>query len=209
MQVPSTSPHCGTRIIQSEHNNLSAVINGMKYFVDSIAKGQPAPDLKVFRAMLFYIDEFPDRVHHPKEERYLFARLRNRTTELDATLTELGHQHEQGTTLVRNLEHALLRYEFEGALAFPVFRRLVDEYAKFYFSHMRLEEKEVLPAAARFFTQEDWAEIDSAFAANADPLNLLSAKDSFEKLFSLIANITPTPIGLGPEVRSQWTDSAL
>jgi hemerythrin-like domain-containing protein len=36
--------------------------------------------------MLYYIREYPEQVHHPKEDRYLFARLRDRTGELDEVL---------------------------------------------------------------------------------------------------------------------------
>jgi hypothetical protein len=34
-----------------------------------------APQFKAFRAMVRYIDEYPELLHHPKEDRYPFARL--------------------------------------------------------------------------------------------------------------------------------------
>src|SRR5437867_2206188 len=125
------------RLILDEHKQLSAVIQGMLCFVRLIDKGEKAPGLMVFRAMLYYIREYPEQVHHPKEDQYLFARLRDRTSELDETLAELESQHTQGEALVRELEHALTRYELEGSSAFLAFRDLVEKYAKFYFSHMR------------------------------------------------------------------------
>ncbi|MGB6055778.1 MAG: hemerythrin domain-containing protein [Burkholderiaceae bacterium] len=185
------------RIIHDEHGNLASIIRGMQYFVRTIDQGGPVPDLKVFRAMLFYIDQFPDRIHHPKEDRHLFARLQRRTDQVDDTLEELSHQHEQGAELVRRLGQALARYEFEGSAAFPAFRALVSEYAAFYFSHMRLEEEVILPAAARFLQPEDWKEIEAVFASNREPLTGVELKGNFDKLFSLIVNITPAPMGVG------------
>src|ERR1700688_1614266 len=88
-------------IIQDEHEQLSAVTHGMLYFVRLIDKGEKAPGLMVFRAMLRYIREYPEQVHHPNEDQYLFARLRDRTNELDETLAELESQHAQGEALVQ------------------------------------------------------------------------------------------------------------
>lgn len=188
------------RIILDEHEQLSAVIHGMLYFVRLIDKGEKAPGLMVFRAMLYYIREYPEQVHHPKEDQYLFARLRDRTSELDETLAELESQHTQGEALVRELEHALTRYELEGSSTFPAFRDLVEKYAKFYFSHMRLEEEVILPAASRLLTPEDWTVVDAAFAGNRDPFAGADLKGGLEKLFLLIVNIIPAPDGLGPAI---------
>lgn len=91
------------RLILDEHKQLSAVIHGMLGFVRLIDKGEKAPGLMVFRAMLYYIREYPEQVHHPKEDQYLFARLRDRTSKLDETLAELESQHTQGEALVREL----------------------------------------------------------------------------------------------------------
>jgi len=188
------------RHILDEHEQLSTVIHGMLYFVRLIDKGEKAPGLMVFRAMLYYIREYPEQVHHPKEDQYLFARLRDRTSELDETLAELESQHTQGEALLRELEHALTRYELEGSSAFPAFRDLVEKYAKFYFSHMRLEEEVILPAASRLLTPEDWTVVDAAFAGNRDPFAGADLKGGLEKLFLLIVNIIPAPDGLGPAI---------
>lgn len=193
-----SSSHIAIRVIQDEHDRLSAVIHGMQYFVCAIHKGEKAPDPKVFRAMLLYISEYPEKVHHPKEDQYLFARLRDRTDQVNQTLDELESQHTQGESQVHALEGALAHYELEGAAAFQPFFDMVENYAQFYFSHMKLEEDAVLPAALTFLTPDDWAVIDAQFAANADLLAGGKYKESFDKLFSLIVNITPAPIGLGP-----------
>lgn len=188
------------RLILDEHKQLSAVIHGMLCFVRLIDRGEKAPGLMVFRAMLYYIREYPEQVHHPKEDQYLFARLRDRTSKLDETLAELESQHTQGEALVRELERALTRYELEGSSAFLAFRDLVEKYAKFYFSHMRLEEEVILPAARRLLTPEDWTMVDAAFAGNRDPFAGADLKGGLEKLFLLIVNIIPAPDDLGPAI---------
>jgi len=202
MPLPLSAEQNTLRIIHDEHGNLASIIRGMQYFVREIDQGKEAPDLRVFRAMLFYINEFPDRVHHPKEDHHLFARLRERSEELRDTIADLERQHRKGTELVHRLNNALSHYEFIGASAFPAFRTLVSDYAGFYFSHMRQEEEIILPAASRLLLAEDWQEIEAAFASNRDALTGLDMKDDFEKLFSLIVNITPAPMGLGDALKA-------
>jgi hemerythrin-like domain-containing protein len=74
----------------------------------------------------------------------------------------------------------------------------VQKYVDFYFQHMSLEEKQVLPLAERVLTAQDWAELDAAFAANRDPLTGHQPEDDYRNLFSRIVNALPAPLGLGP-----------
>ncbi|WP_317201531.1 hemerythrin domain-containing protein [Janthinobacterium sp.] len=194
------TPHTTLRIIRQEHHCLAAVIKAMQHFTHQIAAGGKAPDLKVFRAMLLYISEYPEKVHHPKEDHFLFAPLRLRTHAIDDTIAALEVQHAQGERMVRELEHALARYELMDEASGLTFCALVDQYAAFYFEHMTLEEDIVLPAAAAHLSEQDWAAADAAFATNRDPLVGADLGADFDRLFSLITTITPAPIGVGPEV---------
>ncbi|WP_334187655.1 hemerythrin domain-containing protein [Noviherbaspirillum sp.] len=188
------------RIIQEEHDCLMAVIRSMKQLASDMQVAKKAPDLKVFRAMLLYICDYPEKVHHPKEDFYLFSPLRRRTDRLDGVLSELETQHALGDAMVRRIEHALNRYELQGGEAMNTFVNLVMNYAEFYIKHMHLEEDVVLPASVQLFTAEDWDTVNTAFILNEKSVAGTSHKKEFERLFSLITNITPAPIGLGPAI---------
>jgi hemerythrin-like domain-containing protein len=188
--------------VLNEHGKLSAIIQGMSHFSTLIGQPGVSMDLKVFRAMLFYISEYPEKVHHPKEDKYLFRLVRARSPDIDATLLALEEQHQRGEAMVRELEHSLLRLEFAGHAALPEFRQQVERYAHLYLQHMRMEEDVVIPAAERLLTETDWIVIDNAFRANTDPLASHDTNGGFDKLYSTIVNITPAPYGLGDEVVS-------
>ncbi|WP_151445635.1 hemerythrin domain-containing protein [Lacisediminimonas profundi] len=197
---PSHAARDAVRLIRDEHSRLAAVIHGMLHLTRQMAKTKVAPDLKVLRAMLFYISEYPERLHHPKEDQFLFARLRDRTHDFDGALDKLEAQHAQGEALVHKLEHMLIRLEFAGEQAYVPFMEMVEQYAEFYFGHMRVEEETIIPGAEQQLDQADWAAIGNAFAANTDPLEKKDLKGDFERLFTLIVNIAPAPIGLGDPV---------
>jgi hemerythrin-like domain-containing protein len=183
--------------IKSEHRSLAAVLQGMQYLTRRAVENGEVPNFPVLRAMTYYIDAFPERLHHPKEDRYLFRLLRERTAEETAIINVLEHQHAQGEGRIRELEQALLRYEAGGAQYAKEFADLVNEYANFHWRHMRFEEDIVLPLAQRVLNEDDWREIATAFANNEDPLFGASAEREFENLFSRIAAMAPAPIGLG------------
>lgn len=189
------------RIIREEHSRLGAVIHGMLVLIRQLKDAAGPPDLKPLRAMMFYISEYPEQQHHPKEDSLLFEPLRRHGGELGATLDELEEQHHQGEALVHQMEHLLIRYEFLGQPAYPALLDAMTRYADFYFRHMRVEEEIVLPAAQRLLTPQEWAVTDSEFAANRDPLEGSRPGDDFGKLFSLIVNIAPAPVGLGDAMR--------
>ncbi|KVO02188.1 hemerythrin domain-containing protein [Burkholderia ubonensis] len=189
MRAPQ--PRSALQVILREHRQLSTVIAGMQHFVGRLAAGATMPGLMVLRAMLYYIREYPEQIHHPNEDRYLFACLRRRTQALDEVIDELEAQHAQGEALLRNIEHALTRCEQVGESAYPQLRAAVDEYAAFYLKHMHVEEEVILPAARQWLTVEDWIELDDAFGANRDPFEGEKFDEDFERLYALIVQVIP------------------
>jgi hemerythrin-like domain-containing protein len=128
------------RIIHDEHLSISAVLNGLITLSRAARDPGVQPEFPVFHAMIHYIDAFPERLHHPKEEQYIFARLAERSPETRPLIEELRAEHTRGAKLIREVESALLAFEVEGAPAAAAFAAAVDDYAKFHWDHMRKEE---------------------------------------------------------------------
>jgi hemerythrin-like domain-containing protein len=184
-------------IIRDEHQALAAVLRSMKMLLVQAAREGKRPPFDVLRAMLFYVDEFPERLHHTKETELLFSRLRVRLPALKATLDRLDHDHARGEAAIHELEHALLAYEVLGEPRRAAFEGALERYVGFYLEHMALEENEVLPAALRVLGAADWADLDAAFAANRDPLTGHEPDEPYRQLFKTIVMNAPAPIGLG------------
>jgi hemerythrin-like domain-containing protein len=187
--------HTAINIIRSEHRSMGAVLHGLLYFSRRTIEGHPAPDYKVLRAMLYYIDVFPERFHHPKEDDYLFAKLRLRTREAEDIISRLENDHARGEEKIRALMQAVIRMECGGGLYVKEFADLMEDYAEFHWRHMGLEEDIVLPLAERILTEEDWGKIDAAFSGNADPLVGIEAKKNFDELFKRIVVGAPADRG--------------
>ena len=185
-------------IIKDEHRALASVLKGLQHLAAGIRDQQHAPDFPLMRAMLSYIVEFPDKLHHPKEDAYLFPALRERAPQSAATLDLLQKEHDQGPALIGAVVAALAGYE-KTPTAFDAFGRALDSYADYQWAHMKLEENVVLPMAEKSLSPEDWTRIDAAFKSNNDPLVGVGRQQEFRELFRQVVNLMPAPYGLGPE----------
>ena len=183
-------------ILKSEHRSISAVLHGLKELARMAQDATVRPRFQVLRSMLRYIDESPERLHHPKEDEHLFARVAARAPQARKLIDELKKEHEQGAGLIRELERTLLFFEEGWPAGGREFQQAVDAFADFHWQHMRKEELELLPIAERVLTAGDWRAIERAFATNLDPIAELQERD-YERLFSRIANLAPAPVGLG------------
>jgi len=182
--------------IRDEHRTLSAVLHGLKQLARDAQNAGVRPGFEVFRAMIRYIDEFPERLHHPKEETYLFARLVNRYPNAARLVIELQDEHLKGARLVRELERSLMFFEDRWPEGAAEFLGAVDAYADFHWKHMRKEEQELLPLAEEHLTADDWRKIDAAFDVNRDPIAGMHERD-LQALFTRIVSLAPAPVGVG------------
>jgi hemerythrin-like domain-containing protein len=186
-------------VIRDEHRSLAAVLHGLGHLIEEIGHGRLKPDHSLIRAMLLYIDRFPERLHHPKEDEFLYRALRRRDPSAAGLLDRLEDEHAKGRPMVAALLAAAEHYAAGEPGAFTAFVRAVDDYCRFQWTHMKSEEEEALPLAERTLTPEDWQGIDAAFRANEDPIGGLDSGREYRELFRRIANLAPPPIGVGPE----------
>ena len=190
--------HQSLKIIRDEHAALAAMLRSLVLMVERGPQDAAEQYFDVLRAMLFYIDEFPERLHHPKESELLFPKIARVAPHTRETIAKLDKDHHHGESAVRELQHKLLAWELLGDSRRNTFEVSARSYVNFYLEHMHLEEREILHAAEKSLTAEDWAELDAAFASNCDPLTGNYARDPvYDRLFRRILMNAPEPIGLG------------
>ena len=183
-------------IIRDEHRALAAVMHAWMRALSAARHAGTGADVAQMRDIVHYIQTFPVALHHPKEERHLFQRLRERSEEFDAELDELERQHLRDAQLVAELatQVELLALCADSSAAAAATRKLdetVQAYARFLWDHLGREEGVILPAAQRHLHEQDWLDIDSAFRANRDIHDGQDGHDgdrALRHLFSRIVN---------------------
>lgn len=185
------------RTIRSEHRSLTAVLQTLKAMVREVASGRASPDFPLFWRMLYYVEAYPDRLHHPKEDQELFPRVRARSADAAAVVDELEAQHRQCEGRLAQVRLALAHVEAGVLEELPQFKAQVDDFADFYRRHMETEERQLLPLAEKHLSDADWEAVGRSFGMNRDPLRD-DPEDKFWALLRDIVQRAPAPYGLGP-----------
>ena len=185
-------------MIHDEHRALAAMLNGMRTIATGIRDGRMKVDFALYAAMIRYMEEVPEKLHHPKENEYLFALLRLRTDAANPILARLEAEHQAGSKRIHALRTALESYKTAGDAGFAAFFAALNDYVADEWQHMNTEEHEIFPLARQHLLPEDWAAIEAAFLANDNPWQ--GKRGEYEALFSQIVNTAPAPVGLGGSV---------
>jgi hemerythrin-like domain-containing protein len=185
------------RQIHEEHAAIAAVLNSLRSLSDEGPATDPAGFFDVLSEMLFYLDEFPERRHHPTESNVLFPMLIEAVPHLQPVIRRLELDHLAGEGRIRELQHQLLAWRHIGGEERRArFANLLDDYVRFYLRHMAVEETELLPALSQLAPQRR-AELDAAFDALRDPLIGGESDAGCARLLASITQHAPNPVGLG------------
>ncbi len=188
--------------IQQEHRSISAILSGLRDLARTAQDSTVKPDFLVLHAMVHYVDAYPEKLHHPKEEELLFKPLLVRAPYTSLLIGELRSQHARGERLIRELQRAITAFEVNWPAGAFEFASAVNDYSDFHWAHMRKEEQELLPVCERYLTEADWREAAKGFEAN-EALADLKERD-FAQLFTRIVNLAPIPVGLA----APWSKGA-
>ena len=180
-------------IIRDEHRSLAAVLHAWQQLFKDAAGKNARPDAALMKAMVRYIRDFPVALHHPKEDDYLFRKLRERTSVANPELDELERQHVRDEQMVVELSALVDRYA-AGDASVAEMEQGTSRYAQSIWEHMGREEGVILPLAQQYLTNDDWLEINEAFQKNRDPRFGDDTDAEFKRLFSRIVNLAPASV---------------
>ncbi len=183
-------------IMKDEHRSIAVVSYGMRMLAGSVREGKPA-DTALLDAMITYLADFPAKLHHPKEDTYLFAALKRRTSSLDPVIADLERQHVEADGHLTALRAVLERYVAAPDITAKELADAVDAFATGQLRHIATEEQKIIPGAREHLERKDWQEIVTAFDSNGDPRFKRGERETYRRLYSRIANLhkTLSPMG--------------
>ena len=168
---------------RADHANFARLLNFVERQLMAFHLGEPI-DYALLLATLYYLRDYPDRVHHPRED-VAFARLVERDPGLQLPIARRLQEHR----VIAAAGEELLKL-LQGAVDDALIDRSAIEasaatYLVYYRHHLAAEEQELIPRAAELFTPSDWATV--AAAPVADPLFGQDYEARYRELRRLIA----------------------
>jgi hemerythrin-like domain-containing protein len=184
------------RILAKEHLALRAVARIMATEAILLARDGRV-DLALLESIAAYIAQYPNQIHHPKEEAVLFRHMRARAPErCGAILDRLLGEHDKEQESVATFLRALAAYRKTEAGAAAQLAQVAGTYAKYLERHIDLENTQAFPLAEAVLQEADWLEIDAAFMGNDDPLVGANAGLQFADLHRRILALGAMPPGV-------------
>jgi branched-chain amino acid transport system ATP-binding protein len=184
------------RVLAKEHLALRAVARIVAIEAE-VLRRDGRVDLDLLENIAAYIAEFPNRIHHPKEEDYLFRHMRTRAPQrCGEILDRLLAEHVKEGESVEIFRAALASYREGLPDAGAHLAHVAATYAKYLDRHIEIENTQAFPIATEVLQEADWAEIDAAFMANEDPLVTGDQRSRYAELHRRILRMGALPPGL-------------
>jgi hemerythrin-like domain-containing protein len=194
--VVLTAQEAALVTIQHEHLSLAQVLHTLRAFLQRIEAGVAAPEFDMFSTALYYIDDFQERCHHPKEEEHIFKALNAATDKYSEVIDRLQSGHRYGAQAMAELYRSLVHFQGGAPKGLEKFRANVDTYAAAMFEHMRVED-DLFERCIDTLNEDAWGRIAAAFDENDDPLFGIKRRDEFARLFRRIQRLAPRKLKHG------------
>lgn len=182
--------------IMQEHRSLVHMLHTLQDFLSRIQAGHATAEFDVICAALYYLDDFQERCHHPKEDDYLFKALSAASTRFAAEIAHLQSAHAGGARAMARLQRNLVHYQGGAADGLHTFKASVDEYAQAMVAHIRSEEA-LLEDSREALDEAAWACIAAAFDENDDPLFGNNRRAEFDRLYQRVRLRVPSKLKQG------------
>lgn len=154
--------------LRGEHADMDRLLGVLERQLDAFAAGG-APDYEILQAVVDYFLDYPDRVHHPKED-VLARAVLAQSPDTAAIPLILQAQHEELADLARRFGGFVRRVLEEAELPRDKLLTRGSEFIAFQREHMRMEERHFFPAAERALSTRDLARLEDELAASlTDP----------------------------------------
>ncbi|GJL80617.1 MAG: hemerythrin [marine bacterium B5-7] len=176
-------------LIHQDHLNLDKVLSVLLEVGGNLPEKKSTSKLTVLRDALYYIEVFPERFHHPKEESILFPFVRKHRPDLGQILDELHQQHEDGSKVIGALAARLKDLENDWTSNRVAFESELQAYIEAQRQHMSLEEREILKPIKQSLSRIDIKSINSAYGVSVDPLFGDNLSTGFNALLNRITRL--------------------
>ena len=152
----------------TEHEYFRRLLAVLQEQVD-VLDAQGLPNYELMLDILEYLRDYADQFHHPREDE-VFRRLAQRNPQRRAEVSRLHQEHRVLDRAGDNLRSLLQQAVADAMVSRAEIEVAAATYLVYYGNHIAREEEEILAAAGRELTAEDWAAAKNAAPAGRDPL---------------------------------------
>jgi len=170
--------------LRSDHRNMALLLDSLDAEIDKLA-ASGEPDYSLVRDIMLYVTEYPDVVHHPKED-FVYRHLATLRPDIQANLERVEKDHryieEWGLTLSHDIAALSTGENANRDELIAELRQYMEQLRE----HMYWEETELFSLADELQHYGDWSEVVLANNEVSDPLFGSPAERKYRSLLASI-----------------------
>ncbi|AFT90546.1 hemerythrin domain-containing protein [Paraburkholderia phenoliruptrix] len=169
----------------TEHVSFARLLDVLEEQVAVLHRDE-SPNYGLMNDILYYMRNFSDRVHHPRED-VAYARLAKRDPGIQVVVNRVLQEHRVIAAAGDELLHRINEAAGDVIVSRTALEAATATYLVYYRHHLSTEERDLMPRAAQALTEEDWAAVDAVVSASPDPCFGEKVLERFEALRKQIA----------------------
>ena len=162
-----------------EHDHILRKLSLLELQYLDLCRGK-IPDYSLMRSIIVYIQEYPEKIHHPLED-MIFSILLKRKDDVDF-VQELITEHTQLEVVTRKLRESLESLS-SGTVSKEELKQQLSEFLVGQRRHIYREETDVYPLIQSVLTKEDWQQLHSAVPVLDEPMFGRRTREDYERLY--------------------------
>lgn len=168
--------------LRNEHVNFKKLLNLLDAQLDLLHRGEN-PDYQLMTDILYYMTQYSDLIHHPREEA-IFSLLLERDSSVVEDVAEITRQHhiigKSGACFYEKLEN-IINSESE-IMQLQEIKLAGRLYGTTLRAHMDKEEQSLFVMAEQLLNDDDWKKIKTETLSKPDPIFGEAIEDRFHSV---------------------------
>ncbi|MEM7502374.1 MAG: hemerythrin domain-containing protein [Pseudomonadota bacterium] len=170
--------------LRSDHKNMVALLKRLETEADRLY-ADAEPDFEMMHDIMLYMTEFPDAVHHPKENR-LYALLKTSRPDLTAGFERISLDHRTIAAMGLSLKDQIASVTSESMVRRNALVSDCLRYVNTQRSHMQWEEIDLFRRCRQLCADGKTLTVADADDPT-DPLFGRTVERRFQRLYSALA----------------------
>jgi len=167
-------------LLRKEHGDIEQMLQILEGEL-SIFDRQQRPDYRIVKAVINYLQDYPDGCHHPKED-MIFEKLRARDPVAAKRIGDLEAEHREEARSLQHIADIIRKISLNREVSQQTFGDALREFIRRHRTHMVMEERFFFPVASSALRAKDWAEIDLKWSDTKDSLFSVAMEEKCESL---------------------------
>jgi hemerythrin-like domain-containing protein len=154
--------------LQDDHRHLDRMLDLLEHQVGLLHHGS-MPHYPLMFEIVAYLCEFPDRIHHPRED-LIYQRMASFQAGLNSLIETILNEHARLHRITGEFGGLLRRVIERGDVPREAVVQAGHDFIQQHRMHIAREEREIYPCAEAMLDEVDWRRI-AELSPVGDPLN--------------------------------------